>query len=201
MKTQGSRLVRPHQMMAAVVLGTALSTLGMSGHALAETPPDEVVQDISRYCTVCWRNARLAPDRWTDCTQEVFVRLLERVPGGQWLSALRADGQERRELLRAIDAVKKRTQRSHKYAGLGADVADHRSSEREWRDEREWLDKASREVLSERQQRIMQMSLAGSSVGEIAVALHTTTDRVSDEKYKAINKLRRLLNPPDGEVG
>jgi RNA polymerase sigma factor (sigma-70 family) len=186
-------------MMAAVVIGTALSALGSTATA-AGPPSDKAVQDIGRYCTACWRNARLAPDRWTDCTQEVFVRLLERVPGGRWEQALRAEGDERRELLRAIDAVKKRTQRARKNTGLVADLPDPRASDRAWLDERELLDRAAPSVLSERQRRIVQMSMAGWSVPEMAAALNTTPDRVSDEKYKAIHKLRRHLNPPDGDA-
>src|SRR5438874_8418696 len=65
------------RLMAAVVAGTALSALG--GDARAASPPlaDQAIQDISRYCQVCWRNARLHPDSWTDATQEVLVRLLQ----------------------------------------------------------------------------------------------------------------------------
>src|SRR6516164_4457694 len=82
--------------VAAVVLGTALSTLGP---AAAEASGSEetlrAVGDISRYCTACWRNARLHPDSWTDCTQEVFCRLLERVGPETWDQALQAEGEER----------------------------------------------------------------------------------------------------------
>ena len=67
---------RPGRAFVAVVLGTALSALA-GGEASAAT---RTVTDISRYCTACWRNARLPADRWDDCTQEVLVRLLERVP-------------------------------------------------------------------------------------------------------------------------
>ena len=99
---------RPGRMMVAMVLGTALSALG--GEASAQT-----VNDLSRYCTACWRNARLPADCWTDCTQEVLVRLLERVPPQEWGRTLQAEGEERREFLRAIDTVKKRVQRCRKW--------------------------------------------------------------------------------------
>jgi len=72
-----------------MVLGTALSAIGStSGSATAatETPEaiSQAVNNISRYCTTCWRNARLHPECWSDCTQEVFRRLLERVPADDW---------------------------------------------------------------------------------------------------------------------
>ena len=38
--------------------------------------------------------------------------------------------------------------------------------------------------------RIVELSANGWAVPEIAVELRTTTERVSDEKYKAIRKLR-----------
>src|SRR5690349_14200002 len=102
---------RPYVM--AMVLGTALTALGGApAGAAAPEPTLLAVNDLSRYCTTCWRNARLHPDVWTDCTQEVLTRLLERVGPDEWGRALKADGEERREFLRAIDTVKKRSQRS-----------------------------------------------------------------------------------------
>ena len=103
------RSKRPYMM--AVVLGTALTAFGGTGEATLQA-----IADMGRYCTTCWRNARLPADLWGDCTQEVFARLLERVPTAAWGQALGADGEERREFLRAIDAVKKRTQRARKWA-------------------------------------------------------------------------------------
>src|SRR4051812_12709825 len=94
--------------LVAVVLGTALSALGAAPGTAAGLPEGTVraVSDISRYCTTCWRNAHLSQESWTDCTQEVFVRLLERVSPDAWCLVLKEDGEERREFLRAIDAVK-----------------------------------------------------------------------------------------------
>ena len=65
----------------AMMLGTALTAMPASQALAAESDGSaRAFNDISRYCTACWRNARLHPDCWTDCTQEVFCRLLERVP-------------------------------------------------------------------------------------------------------------------------
>src|SRR5713226_6559558 len=120
MKRQSRLERRPKKRhyLAAVVLGTALSTLGSSSPASGSTAQldSACVNDISRYCTVCWRNARLNPDCWSDCTQEVFCRLLERVEADAWGRMLKTEGEERREFLRAIDAVKKRTQRGRRWS-------------------------------------------------------------------------------------
>src|SRR5436305_15099247 len=76
---------RPYMM--AVVLGTALSAMPSSAIAGAPSCPEttlKAIADMNRYCSTCWRNARLPMDSWTDCTQEVFKKLLERVPQDGW---------------------------------------------------------------------------------------------------------------------
>ncbi len=184
---------RPYVM--AMVLGTALTALGGSPASAAPETTLRAVNDLSRYCTTCWRNARLHPDIWTDCTQEVFSRLMERVDPDGWGRLLKDDCEERRELLRAIDTVKKRTQRGKHWVPEPAEgVADRRDLHRQAvADEREAVARAAAEVLSERQQRIVELSFEGWSVNEIAAQLRTPPERISDEKYKAIRKLRGRL--------
>ena len=188
---------RSRSVMAAVVLGTALTTADAS----ATTAPtasayleDSAVRDLSKYCQACWRNARLPLDRWTDCTQQVFVRLLERVETDKWAALLKSDGEDKREFLRAIDAVKKRTQRAKRPAELSADVPDFQNkSESALRDQREAVRLAAAAVLSDRQRSILDLSAEGWAVTDIATQLGTSPERVSDEKYKAIRKLRHHL--------
>ena len=192
---------RSRSMMVAVVLGTALTAGEDKSHGSPATlralPPDagpDVVRDITRYCQACWRNARLPEDRWPDCTQQVFVRLLERVPADQWGQLLADETAERKEFYRAIDAVKKRTQRTRRYADLAPDFADMRTRATDYlREQRESVALASQAVLSDRQRRIVEMTAHGWAVPDIAVELNTTPERVSDEKYKAIRKLRDHL--------
>ena len=198
MPTSDTRAKRERRrpFVMAVVLGTALTALGGAPASAAPTGSAlRAVNDLSRYCTTCWRNARLHPDVWTDCTQEVLTRLLERVGPGEWGRVLKDDCEERREFLRAIDTVKKRSQRSKRFSPEPAEgVADRRDLyRREWADEREAVARAAEELLSDRQQRIMQLSFEGWSVHEIAAQMHTPPERVSDEKYKAIRKLRGRL--------
>ena len=191
MKKNASPGSRPRRMVVAMMLGTALSSFGAApAQASAKT-----VTDISRYCTACWRNARLPADCWSDCTQDVFVRLLERLPAESWERVLRWDGDERREFVRAIDAVKKRAQRTRHYAAWPADgVADQRGSiDQVAADKRESLALAAEKSLSPRQRAILSDVVCGYSVPEIAERLATTPERVSDEKYKAIRKLRDIL--------
>lgn len=192
MSTRATFRSRP--MMAAVVLGTALTALGAERLSAAEVPP-QAVNDIGRYCTSCWRNARLPVDAWGDCTQEVFRRLLERIPASRWDLTLKADGDERREFLRAIDAVKKRTQRARRHGNEVESAPDPRRDDDQRRaEDRETVRLAARQVLTDRQQRILQLSFDGWSVQQISDEMDLPVERVSDEKYKAIRKLRGQLS-------
>src|SRR5262245_3462069 len=185
---------RPY--MVAMVLGTALTTLGPTlAHAREAEANVPSVSDLSRYCTACWRNARLPTDSWNDCTQEVLCRLLRRVPTDKWGRVLSEEGDERREFVRAIDAVKKRVQRRKKWASPDLDVLPDRrdGASHRWNDERTEVNQAARKLLSERQQSILQMSFDGWTVQDIGQKLHLSPARVSDEKYKAIRKLRDHL--------
>jgi len=191
---------RSRSMMAAVVLGTALTAGADTASARPVTPAptdpsSNVVGDLSRYCQVCWRNARLPLDSWPDCTQQVFTRLLERVEMNRWGEVLESDGMDKREFLRAIDAVKKRTQRARRFTDLSADVADHRTRYTDSaRDQWEVINTTAERVLSPRQRRIVELTATGWAVPDIAQELGTTPERISDEKYKAIHKLREQLN-------
>ncbi len=179
--------------MVAMVLGTALATSPARAAASTATaaPSSKAVTDISKYCQTCWRNARLPADRWQDCTQAVFVRLLERVEAEKWGTVLvDSETDERREFLRAIDAVKKRTQRARKFAALSPDLPDRHPVANTTRDDRDAVAKVAAEQLSPRQRRILELTADGWPVPEIAAELATTVERVSDEKYKAIKKLQ-----------
>lgn len=179
--------------MVAMVLGTALSTLG-SGSAQAESHETTVraAADISQYCTACWRNARLHPDQWQDCTHDVFLRLLERLSPATWSRILQTEGDERQELVRAVDAVKKRVQRSRKCSTLSPEsVADKRALDEQClADDRAAVEEASGEVLSTRQQRILRLTMQGWSIRDIAETMDLPPERVSDEKYKAVRRLQ-----------
>jgi RNA polymerase sigma factor (sigma-70 family) len=183
--------------VVAMMLGTTFSALAPAAISAAEETRGAIT-DISRYCTTCWRNARLEPDSWTDCTQEVFTRLLERVPTTAWDRVLQGEGEERRELMRAIDGVKKRSQRRRRWSnGLVELVADHRDlGESRVAEERELVHRAAAELLSPRQRRIVQLSFEGWSVQEIAKELKVPAERISDEKYKAVRKLKEHLCSP-----
>src|SRR5262245_20167226 len=106
MQQQENRHGSRRRYLAAMVLGTALATLGPAAAVQAADISPTAVNNVSRYCTACWRNAHLPVDRWGDCTQEVLQRLLQRLTPAEWTQVMQAESEERRELVRAIDAVK-----------------------------------------------------------------------------------------------
>lgn len=91
--------------------------------------------------------------------------------------------------------MKKRSQRGRKLADGNMDtVADRRDvHERRVADDRDAVDQAASDLLTGRQQQILRLSFEGWSVQEIAEKLDVSAARVSDEKYKAIHKLRAHL--------
>jgi ATP/maltotriose-dependent transcriptional regulator MalT len=174
----------------ALVVGLAALT--------AQATESDLVRDIQRYCTVCWRNARLDPRLWDDCTQEVCCRLLTKAREGQLdlTQVLAEDTPERRELVRAIDMVRKRVQRTKRYQPLDSHMPSTEVDQRH-RDRLELgeiLEAARRAVLSERQDRIIELWMRGWSVPEIGSELNMPLTRVSDEKYKALRKLEQHLS-------
>jgi RNA polymerase sigma factor (sigma-70 family) len=174
----------------ALVIGLAALT--------ATASESDLVRDIQRYCTVCWKNARLDPGLWDDCTQEVCCRLLGKARAGQLELnlVLAEDTPERRELIRAIDMVRKRVQRSRRLQPLddqftpGPDL-DARNRNRQ--ELGEILEAARAAVLTPRQDRVVELWTRGWTVPEIGEALNLPVARVSDEKYKALRKLENHL--------
>ena len=184
------RSLRAGPTAMALVIGLAALT--------ATASESDMVRDIQRYCTVCWRNARLDPGLWDDCTQEVCCRLLGKARAGQLdLNLVLADDtSERRELVRAIDMVRKRVQRSKRYQPLDDQSTPGPDFDRRHRNRQELgeiLEAARQAVLTPRQDRIVELWTRGWTVPEIGETLGMPVARVSDEKYKALRKLENHL--------
>jgi len=187
---KSARSLRAGSTAMALVIGLAALT--------AHATESELVRDIQRYCTVCWKNARLDPGLWDDCTQEVCCRLLGKARAGQLdlNLVLAEDTAERRELVRAIDMVRKRVQRLKRHQPIdeqytpGPDL-DQRHRQRQ--ELGEILEGAREAALTPRQDRIVELWTRGWTVPEIGEELKLPVARVSDEKYKALRKLENYL--------
>ena len=164
-----------------------------------------VIAGIQRYCTTSWWSARLPESTWDDNTQEVFLRMLERVPQPRWKIALaEQDSQERRELKRAVWSVAKRQQRAPRPLSLDEllpMLTDERAQECPWTIA-ELVEQAVRDELhrlNATQTKILLLYCQGHKAADIASVLGASTSQVSDQKYRALCKLRKLVDARLGD--
>jgi RNA polymerase sigma factor (sigma-70 family) len=167
------------------------------GDASACQTEDHALELIESYYNSSWQNASIARQDWDDCTQETFVRLLNRVSRNRLIEAItNAKFRERRELNRSIWCIVQRWRRAARPSQMRADeVPDdcNRSSKSE-------IDLSpifeaivsENSGLSPRRQDILSRWLSGMSIAEIASSLQIPASHVSDEKYKALRKIRSL---------
>ena len=179
---------------AAVVIATSLGTA-----ATADARENRAIESIDRYCRASWRNARIDQQDWEECTQQTFVELLDRVSRDRWIEAIENNqSNERRELNRSIWRVAQRWRRAPRRPGGSAGMlaptpANRQGNERPGLDDVLRILSSPNSGLSARQQEVMLRWADGHSVAEIAADLNLPPARVSDEKYKAIRKLRALV--------
>jgi len=191
--SQRNRHDRPLKFAAcAVAMAAAVGSTALTSSAAAAPLEASTLNQIERYCTVSWRNAGIAQQDWPDCTQQALQELLERVSRKQLQVAMQNnDSLERQELNRTVWRTIKRWQRAPRPAQLDESFA------RGVRDTRHdaWDEvmTAARQHLTERQTRILKLTREGWNPNDIANELDITSARVSDEKYKAIRKLRAQL--------
>ena len=169
----------------------------VSASSLVANNEVHAIQQIERYCTASWRNAGIDPQEWQDCTQQTLTELLQRVSRCRLAKAIGdASSPERRELNRTVWRMVQRWRRSprwfpyHDGAGTGGkSIVSDLDGREVWED----IMTAARQCLSVRQQRILRLTRDGWRTAEIAQKLHLSPARVSDEKYKAIGRLRAHL--------
>ena len=179
---------------AAVVLATSL------GSATAEAKESRAIESIDRYCQASWRNARIAPQDWEECTQQTFAELLDRVSRDRWSEAIEdKESSERRELNRSIWRIAQRWRRAPRPRHGSTELLAAQSPSPQKDTDEPNLDDVRQAIssadtgLSARQQDVIQRWIDGNTVAEIAADLDLPPARVSDEKYKAIRKLRAKL--------
>lgn len=177
----------------------AVAMAASVGGALAASPEAQALDSIERYCAASWRTAGINRQDWPDCTQQVFIELLERLSRDQVPTAIAdAQSEERRELNRSIWCITQRWRRAPRLytldpAGPAQPEAVSPREESQWNEVAE----TAAECLSEQQRKIVGLYAEGWSINEIATELSLSPARASDEKYKAVQKLRRTL----GQVG
>lgn len=188
-RDDGRALIAACAMAMAAAVGTSVSAAPCESPSLAR---------LERYCTTSWKNAGIRRDDWEDATQQTLLEMLEQTSAEGLSSAIDdPESIERRELNRAVWRIVQRSRRSRKnvsYNDRTMPVAEMRgepgSGARVWSE----LDDVARDVLSERQRSILDLTRQGWRVSEIADKLQIPASRVSDEKYKAIARLREEIH-------
>lgn len=165
--------------------------------AVGQISESVILKKIRAYCAKSWQNAGISHQEWADCTQQVFARLLERVDRDRLLIAIEdVESAERRELNRAIWATSQRSRREKKYSPL-EHAESHMEDRDPWPARMESIAAVKKALqgeearLSDTQQEIVTRWSEGESISAIAASLKLSPARISDEKYKAIQKLRK----------
>ena len=181
--------------------------------ASSATDAEEIssgLSQLNRYLSRAWYRAGIPPQMHDDSTQAVYVSLLQNLGRPQFdhlvadigrmgirdvLSQETADGPI---FFRAIDTVKKRAQRERSFqpldtvAAMAASKTDDALS-----DHRGALREAIHQSLSPREAALIYATLKGETPAEIASQWGVAPKTVSNEKTRAIQKLRDVLVASD----
>ena len=193
---------------AALVASQVADLLG-SSHALADVDAADIsagLAQLDRYLARAWFRAGIAPQQHDDCTQAVYTTLLQTLGRDRFDQLLGEVGQvgirdvlsretaEGPDFFRAIDTVKKRAQRERSFQPL--ETVDAASLNRPDGPDADWkasLQEAILSSLSPREAALIQATLQGESPAEIAQQWGIAPKTVSNEKTRAIQKLRDVL--------
>jgi hypothetical protein len=167
---------------------------------LTAATTDEIVdaatlQSIDKYCEASWHRASIPRQEWDDCSQHAFVRILTRLSQDRLAEAIEnRDSKHRRELNRCIWATTQWWRRSYHHRSLSSDdVPDSAFKTRVFDvtvpDLREAI-QSDTVGLTAIQRRVIDLWANGHSITDMASKLGVPSRRISDEKYKAISKLR-----------
>ncbi len=161
---------------------------------------------LDKYLARAWFRAGISPQQHDDCTQAVYTTLLQGLGRDRFDQLLGDVGQsgirdvlsretaEGPDFFRAIDTVKKRAQRERSYQPLdsvqAAAMNRPDSSQAEWK---ATLQEAILRNLSPREAALIQATLQGETPAEIAQQWGIAPKTVSNEKTRALQKLRDVL--------
>jgi len=198
--------VSGHAWDAALVASQLDDLLGTGRDHADDADVSSGLAQLDRYLGRAWFRAGLAPQQHDDCTQAVYATLLQglgrdrfdRLLGevGQLgirdvLSRETADGPD---FFRAIDTVKKRAQRERSFQPLdGVDAVAPNKPDGSQADRKSSLQEAILNALSPREAALIRATLQGESPAEIAQQWGIAPKTVSNEKTRALQKLREAL--------
>lgn len=159
---------------------------------------------LDRYLSRAWYRAGIAPQQHDDCMQAVYVSLLQELGRDRFDSMVGEIGRSGiRDVLsretaegpgffRAIDTVKKRAQRERTFQSLDGPVA-MLAADADAGPGGDDLREAIERSLSPREAALIAATLEGETPAEIASRWGIAPKTVSNEKTRAIQKLREAL--------
>jgi RNA polymerase sigma factor (sigma-70 family) len=191
---------------AALVASQLDDLLGTTRDHTDDADLSAGLAQLDRYLARTWFRAGISPQQHDDCTQGVYTTLLQTFGRdrfdlllsevGQFgirdvLSRETADGPD---FFRAIDTVKKRAQRERNFQPLDTvDLAAMNQPGESAADFKNSLQEAILASLSPREAALIQATLQGETPAEIAQQWGIAPKTVSNEKTRALQKLRDVL--------
>lgn len=167
---------------------------------------DSGLAQLNRYLSRAWYRAGVPVQMHDDCSQAVYVALLNNLGRSRFDALLGEIGQfgirdvlsretaEGPDFFRAIDTVKKRAQRERTFQPLDTVAATASTPEDEtqsnWRGA---LKEAIDHSLTPREAALIYATLKGETPAEIASQWGVAPKTVSNEKTRVIQKLRDAL--------
>ena len=195
-----------------VLRGTRLADILAADRSSAPTVAADAekvgagLTQLNRYLSRAWFRAGVAPQAHDDCTQAVYVTLLQNLGRSRFdhlladigdlgiRDVLSRETAEGPDFFRAIDTVKKRVQRERSYQPLDSiDVASDPSSDDARALWRGTLQEVIDQELNPREADLVYETLRGKTPAEIAAAWGVAPKTVSNEKTRVIQKLREAL--------
>jgi RNA polymerase sigma factor (sigma-70 family) len=162
---------------------------------------------LDRYLNRAWYRAGIPPQQHDDCSQAVYVTLLQNLGRSKFdqllgqvgtsgiRDVLSRETPEGPDFFRAVDTVKKRAQRERTFQPLDekADLVSNTgagSLSNEWRGA---LQEAIDQSLSPREAALIYATIKGETPQEIASQWGVAPKTISNEKTRVIQKLREFL--------
>jgi RNA polymerase sigma factor (sigma-70 family) len=190
----------------AALVASQLDDLFGSVADYSEADLSAGLTQLDRYLGRAWYRAGLSPQQHDDCTQAVYASLLQSLGRDRFdqllaevglygirdvLSRETADGPD---FFRAIDTIKKRAQRERTFQPLDlVDISFVNRPEDPADDWKSTLQEAIQSSLSPREAALIQATLQGETPAEIAQQWGIAPKTVSNEKTRALQKLREVL--------
>ncbi len=190
----------------AIVASQLEDLFGTGLDTTTDTELSAGLVQLDRYLARAWFRAGIPSQQHDDCTQAVYTTLLQTLGRDQFDQLVSDVGQsgirdvlsretpDGPDFFRAVDSVKKRAQRERSYQSLDSvDALYTNRSNLSTSDLKSTLQEAILSALSPREAALIQATLQGETPAEIAEQWGIAPKTVSNEKTRALQKLRHVL--------